>query len=105
MISESNSKKTYDKIPITSDGWLTKFSDVLNITASPNNGTAGSLDHILQNPKSGREPLTVIDFKDPVWHFPSADDYTQYVTQQTCLSCSDNGNPEVYICFLLDTLS
>ncbi|WAR23185.1 PDE-like protein [Mya arenaria] len=28
------------------------FSDILNITASPNNGTAGSLDHLLQNPRT-----------------------------------------------------
>ena len=72
------------------------FIDILNITAAPNNGTAGSLDHILQQPRTNRETANITDYKDSEMYFGSADEFNTYINTQACLSkCSLNSNTMV----------
>lgn len=60
------------------------FADILNITAAPNNGTAGALDHILKSPRKRNNLSDSIEYRraDNVFH--DADEYLSYVKSVDC---------------------
>lgn len=56
----------------------------MNITAAPNNGTAGALDHILKSPRKRNNLSDSIEYRraDNVFH--DADEYLSYVKSVDC---------------------
>jgi len=70
------------------------FPDILNITASPNNGTTGALDHLIQHPHTHKEETFSVFVNTTA--FSSIDQYTNKARDMTCVqSCSHVSDQDV----------
>ena len=70
------------------------FPDILNITASPNNGTTGALDHLIQHPHTHKDETFSVFVNTTA--FSSIDQYTTHARDMTCVqSCSHVSDQDV----------
>ncbi|XP_053394488.1 uncharacterized protein LOC123525750 isoform X2 [Mercenaria mercenaria] len=72
------------------------FTEILNITAAPNNGTVGSLNHILKEPMNVKLEEKYEEYKNASSLYRNAEEYVSIVKSQTCAgNCSSLSENEI----------
>ena len=72
----------------------------MNITAAPNNGTKGSLNHILKEPSQAREVGQYKDYDTSMLQYKDSEEYVSFLQLNPCGGdCEHFSEEEVNVCF------